>query len=110
MSCLFCSIVAGDIPAELIGSNDGAIAFRDINPQAPTHLLVVSRAHHRNVADLTEDKPGLSAVLELATTLGGQAGDGGFRLVFNTGPDAGQSVEHVHCHVLAGRELQWPPG
>lgn len=110
MSCLFCSILSGDIPADIVERTEGAVAFRDINPQAPTHLLVISAAHHRNIGELTQDKPALAEVLSLATKLGEQLGAGGYRLVFNTGPDAGQSVDHVHAHLLAGRALQWPPG
>lgn len=94
----------------MVTQTDLAIAFEDINPQAPTHVLVVPRAHHATITDLASDPEALHATLDLAARLGGQAGPGGFRLVLNTGPDAGQTVHHVHVHVLAGRNLHWPPG
>lgn len=108
--CLFCAIVDGEIPATILRSSSGAVAFADINPQAPTHVLVVPRTHHDDVATLAGDSEALQAVVELAAQVGTEASPTGFRLVFNTGPDAGQSVQHAHAHVLAGRELQWPPG
>jgi histidine triad (HIT) family protein len=104
--CLFCRIVAGDVPATLVRQTD-----RDIDPKAPTHVLVVPRAHHAAVADLAAADP--QALAELATEAAAVAADDGhadFRLVFNTGAEAGQSVFHVHGHVLAGRPLSWPPG
>jgi histidine triad (HIT) family protein len=109
--CLFCRIVAGDVPATLVRQTDRVVAFRDIDPKAPTHVLVVPRAHHSAVADLAAADP--QALAELATEAAAVAADDGhgdFRLVFNTGAEAGQSVFHVHGHVLAGRPLSWPPG
>ena len=109
--CLFCRIVAGDVPATLVRQTDRVVAFRDIDPKAPTHVLVVPRAHHAAVADLAAADP--QALAELATEAAAVAADDGhsdFRLVFNTGAEAGQSVFHVHGHVLAGRPLSWPPG
>ena len=111
--CLFCKIVAGEVPATVVLSTDTAIAFRDINPQAPTHVVVVTRAHYRDAAELSAADPALAgdllrtavAVAEAEGTVGS-----GYRLVFNTGRGAGQSVFHVHCHVLGGRPLTWPPG
>jgi histidine triad (HIT) family protein len=108
--CLFCSIVSGAIPATIVTENDGAIAFSDLNPQAPTHFLVVPRLHYDSIVDLAQDSEALRAVMALVADLGSEAGPDGFRLVFNTGPDAGQSVGHVHGHLLAGRKLHWPPG
>lgn len=110
--CLFCSIVAGDVPAEVVHVTERTVAFRDVNPQAPTHVLVVPREHHRNAADLAAADPGAS--VELITTAAAVATAEGYgdayRLVFNTGAGAGQSVFHTHLHVIAGRELAWPPG
>jgi len=109
-ACLFCSIISGEITATITTSTDSAVAFADTNPQAPTHILVVPRVHHPSVVELATDQESLQGVLELAARVGAEASPGGFRLVFNTGPDAGQSVQHVHAHVLAGRDLRWPPG
>jgi histidine triad (HIT) family protein len=109
--CLFCRIVAGEIPADLVREGERVIAFRDINPQAPVHVLVVPREHHTDVAALAAADP--AALAELVLVAGEIAVAEGFddyRLVFNTGAGAGQSVFHVHCHLLAGRQLAWPPG
>ncbi|HSR22653.1 MAG TPA: HIT domain-containing protein [Candidatus Eisenbacteria bacterium] len=109
--CLFCGIVAGTVPATVVRESDRVIAFRDINPQAPTHVLVVAREHHQDVAALAEADP--ATLAELVTegrAVAGQDGHAEFRLVFNTGPSSGQSVFHVHGHVLAGRAMHWPPG
>lgn len=110
--CLFCRIAAGELPAEVVGETERALAISDVNPQAPVHLLVIPRAHHEDVGALVSSDPGLAAeLLELARRMAGQAElDGGWRLVFNTGPDAGQTVQHVHGHVLGGRGMRWPPG
>jgi histidine triad (HIT) family protein len=108
--CLFCGIVAGTVPATVVASSDRAIAFRDINPQAPVHVLVVPREHHGDVAQLAAQDPGLLAVVvELAGQVAGDLADGQYRLIFNSGPRAGQSVFHVHAHVLAGAQLGWTP-
>lgn len=110
--CLFCRIVAGEVPATTVHSTDDSVAFRDINPQAPVHVLVIPRAHHADVSALAAADPGLAGrllrdVAEIAAKEGvGEA----YRLVFNTGAEAGQSVFHVHGHVLGGRRLTWPPG
>jgi histidine triad (HIT) family protein len=109
--CLFCRIVGGEIPADLVRDGERVVAFRDINPQAPVHVLVVPREHHPDVATLAAADP--SALAELVTVAGEIAlaeGHDDYRLVFNTGPGAGQTVFHVHGHVLAGRDLAWPPG
>lgn len=109
--CLFCSIVSGEIPSETVATTDSVVAFRDVNPQAPLHVLVVPRAHASDAGDLVDSDP--SAVAELvrvARRVASDAGHDSYRLVFNTGADAGQTVFHAHLHVLAGRGLTWPPG
>jgi histidine triad (HIT) family protein len=110
--CLFCGIVAGDVPAEIARIGRRVIAFRDINPQAPLHVLVVPRDHHPDVSALAAADPeALAELVEVAAGLAaGQTDSGAFRLVFNTGAETGQSVFHVHAHVLAGRRFTWPPG
>ena len=110
--CLFCSIVAGDIPADIVLSNDHVVAFRDIAPQAPTHVLVISRDHHANIGELASGGPhATAALLQAAREVAEAEGIGdAYRLVFNTGEGAGQSVFHVHGHVIGGRDLTWPPG
>lgn len=111
--CLFCGIASGEIPAKTVRESSRAIAFRDINPQAPTHVLVIPREHYPNLAALAAAGDGLlDEVATLADQVaqeGGVAGSG-YRVVFNTGTDAGQTVHHVHAHVLGGRPLEWPPG
>jgi len=111
--CLFCAIVAGEIPAARVLETDRILAFRDINPQAPAHVLVIPKEHHPDVAALAAVDPGLLG--ELVTAAHRVASDEGvagtgYRLVFNTGAQAGQTVWHVHGHVLGGRDLTWPPG
>lgn len=111
--CLFCRIVAGEIPAQEVRSSKRIFAFRDIDPQAPTHVLLVSREHYPTAAALASEQPELLA--ELVTEANAIAveeglGERGYRLVFNTGPDAQQSVQHVHLHLLGGRQFGWPPG
>jgi histidine triad (HIT) family protein len=109
--CLFCQIVAGQVPADLVAENDDAVAFGDIAPKAPVHILVVPRGHHRDVGELAgADPEGLAAVVRMAARVAGEHAEGGYRLVFNTGPQGGQTVGHVHGHVLAGRTMTWPPG
>lgn len=109
--CLFCRIVSGEIPATIVRHDDATVAFRDVNPQAPTHILVVPRQHIPNAA-AAADRGVWQAVMSAATTVA-QAenlGERGYRLVINSGSDAGQSVDHLHVHVLGGRSLAWPPG
>jgi len=108
--CLFCKIVAGEIPADVVASNDRAIAFKDIDPQAPVHVLVVPREHHGDVSVLAASDPELlAAVVGLADQVAGELADGQYRLIFNSGPRAGQSVFHVHGHVISGAQLGWSP-
>lgn len=110
--CLFCKIVAGDIPADVVHENGTTLAFRDIEPQAPTHVLVIPRNHYSNAAALAHDEPGTAVdLLKVADAVAKQEGlDDGYRLVFNTGAGANQLVFHVHLHVLGGRQMSWPPG
>ncbi len=109
--CLFCRIVAGEVPAEVVHVTERTVAFRDIAAQAPTHVLVVPRDHHRDAASLAAADP--AVVAELVTTAAAVAtaeGHQDYRLVLNTGEGAGQSVFHTHLHLLAGRAMTWPPG
>jgi histidine triad (HIT) family protein len=110
-SCLFCRIVRKEIPAKLVAETEDCLAFRDINPQAPVHILVIPRQH---VASLDEhpDATLLGKVLLLCASLAREEGiaDGGYRTVFNTNGDGGQTVFHLHAHLLGGRRMAWPPG
>lgn len=110
--CLFCRILAGEVPSEEVASNKDAYAFRDISPGAPSHVLVVPRRHLEDAAALQEgDGELLGAVFALANEVAAREGlSGGYRLVFNVGEDAGNSVPHLHLHVLGGRAMAWPPG
>ena len=110
--CLFCRIVAGEIPAEVVHRTDSIVAFRDVAPQAPVHVLLVPTAHHENAAALAAAEPRVVAELVAAAgSLGEAEGlEGHYRLVFNTGAEARQSVFHAHLHLLGGRSLGWPPG
>lgn len=109
--CLFCRIVAGEVPVELVHEGDRVVAFRDVAPQAPVHLLVVPRSHHPSVGALAAaDADALAELVRVAEQVAVDAGHDSFRLVFNTGARSGQSVFHVHGHVLAGRDMTWPPG
>lgn len=110
--CLFCKIAARDIEAEVVHESEGIVAFRDINPGAPTHVLVIPKRHIASAADLgTSDGELLAEMFGVMAEIARSAGlDGGFRVVTNIGPDAGQSVHHLHFHVLGGRPMGWPPG
>ena len=111
--CLFCGIVAGDIPADVVHSDDLVLAFRDISPKAPTHLLLIPRRHIASAAELTAtDAELLGRLFEVAAQLARDAGvaEAGYRMVTNSGRDAGQSVSHLHFHLLGGRPMGWPPG
>ena len=109
--CLFCRIVSGEVTAEVLHREDSVVAFGDISPQAPTHFLVVPAAHCADAASLSTQQPGaLDALVRVADTLVRARGVESYRLVFNTGPDAGQTVFHAHLHVLGGRPMSWPPG
>ncbi len=110
--CLFCRMASGEIPVPKVHEDDLVFAIRDINPQAPTHALVIPVAHVRSAADLTDAHgPMLARLFTVAAEIAAQDGlDGGWRLVSNVGPDAGQSVPHLHVHLLGGRPMHWPPG
>ncbi|AZM53179.1 histidine triad nucleotide-binding protein [Streptomyces sp. WAC 01529] len=109
--CLFCKIVAGEVPADVVRESETTLAFRDINPQAPSHVLVIPKVHHPDAAALAAAAPEIAAdVLREAGEVAAQEGSESYRLVFNTGTGAGQTVFHAHVHVLGGRGLQWPPG
>lgn len=116
--CLFCRMVAGEVQPDVVRETDRTLAFRDINPQAPTHVLVVPKEHHATLGALATADPELTAELvAAASAVAAQEGlvtadapEPGWRLVANSGPQAGQTVHHVHLHVLGGRDLRWPPG
>jgi histidine triad (HIT) family protein len=112
--CLFCRIVAGEIPAKIVRRSADAVAFSDINPQAPVHVLVIPTAHIAAVraAGGPDGERLLARTLTFAAEVARELGldGGGYRIVTNTGPDAGQSVDHLHFHLLGGRKLRWPPG
>ncbi len=109
--CLFCKIVAGHIPATVVRETETTVAFRDINPQAPTHILVIPKVHYRDAAALAAGAPEIAAdVLRETQAVADEEKLDSYRVVFNTGPGAGQTVWHAHGHVLGGRGLQWPPG
>jgi histidine triad (HIT) family protein len=112
-ACLFCKIVEGEIPGAIVHQDDQLVAFKDINPQAPLHVLIVPRRHIATMNDLTPADDGLvGAMFRAAAAIASQHGyaDRGYRTVFNCNRDAGQTVFHVHLHLLAGRSLAWPPG
>ncbi|AEM87170.1 histidine triad nucleotide-binding protein [Streptomyces violaceusniger] len=111
--CLFCKIVSGEVPATVVRETDTIVAFRDINPQAPTHILVIPKVHYPDAASLAAAEP--QAAADVLREAGAVAADEklvetGYRVVFNTGSGAGQTVFHAHAHVLGGRGLNWPPG
>jgi histidine triad (HIT) family protein len=111
--CLFCKIVAGDIPAEIIYESESAIAFRDINAQAPTHVLIIPRQHIATINDLDDgDEATVGRLFKAAKVIAAAEGfaDDGYRVVMNCNEAAGQTVFHIHLHLLGGRPLTWPPG
>ena len=110
--CIFCQIVRREIPAREAARTDEAVAFHDLNPQAPTHILVVPTRHAANLGDFAEaaEHDEIGHVLALAARLGREASPNGYRVVINEGADGGQTVHHLHLHVLAGRQMHWPPG
>ena len=110
--CLFCKIVAGDIKADEVSRDDHVVAFRDIDPKAPTHVLVIPTEHVTNASELDGTHgPLLARLFEAANAVAVSEGlTGGYRLVMNVGDDAGNSVPHLHLHVLGGRQMAWPPG
>lgn len=110
-NCLFCKIICGEIPSNKVYEDETVFAFRDINPQAPTHVLVIPKTHVNSVAEAT-DPALMGKVVLAAASIARQEGleEGGYRLVCNHGPNAGQTVFHIHVHLLGGRSLGWPPG
>ena len=113
MSCLFCEIASGKIPARIVRQDDEVVAFHDIDPKAPTHVLVVPKRHIASITDLAPgDDALIGRLVRTARDIAADQGlaDRGFRLVFNAGDDAGYSVHHIHLHLVGGRKLAWPPG
>ena len=108
--CLFCKIIAGEIPAATLREDDATLIFADINPQAPTHVLVIPKRHLRDIGELGSDPVASSSVLAAIRAYVDDEGLTDYRTVFNTGAGVGQSVFHVHAHLLAGRPMGWPPG
>ena len=111
--CLFCKIRDGEIPADLVFENDDVLAFRDLNAQAPTHVLIIPRVHISTVNDMTEnDEMIMGKLFSAAKTIAAQEGvsGDGYRMVVNCNQQAGQTVFHIHMHLLAGRNMSWPPG
>lgn len=111
--CLFCKIVAGEINADVVFESDDVIAFRDINPQAPTHVVIIPKRHISTISDLSESDTDAVGLLYLAARdIAKQEGfaDAGYRVVMNCNAAAGQTVFHIHLHLLGGREFTWPPG
>jgi histidine triad (HIT) family protein len=111
-NCLFCKIVESEVPADVVHETDTTLAFRDVEPQAPTHILVIPRTHHPDLATLTAKEPDVAVdLLNALAAIAQQEGlDAGYRVVFNTGRQAYQSIFHAHAHLLGGRDMRWPPG
>ena len=112
-TCIFCRIASGEIPSQRVHEDDEIVAFEDVNPQAPTHTLIVPRAHIPTINDLVPDQAGLIGKMVLAAqALAAKKGlaERGYRLVWNCQEEAGQSVFHIHLHLLGGRPFKWPPG
>ena len=113
MDCLFCRIIAGEVPADIVHSDERCVAFRDTNPQAPVHVLIIPREHMDSLDDASQrDEATLGHLLRVAARVANEEGlsESGYRTVINTGAGAGQSVFHLHLHVIGGRPLTWPPG
>jgi histidine triad (HIT) family protein len=110
--CLFCRIATGEIPAQFVYEDDAVVAFQDVNPQAPVHVLVIPRKHVPTLTAAADDPELVARVVAAAAVVAAQQGieESGYRTVVNTGPDAQQSVQHLHLHVIGGRPLGWPPG
>jgi histidine triad (HIT) family protein len=112
--CIFCRIATGEIPAQIVARSDHAVAFRDLSPQAPTHVLVIPTRHLASAAEATgpEGAAILGEVMALGVRVAAELGlaDGGYRFVMNTGREGGQTVHHLHLHLLGGRQMHWPPG
>jgi histidine triad (HIT) family protein len=111
-TCIFCKIIAGEIPGKVVHRDDHVVAIEDVNPQAPKHVLVMPVEHVPNLAQFVSSQPPqvVAKLFSVAAELGREHGSNGNRTVINTGPAGGQTVEHLHIHVLAGRQMHWPPG
>jgi histidine triad (HIT) family protein len=110
-NCIFCKIIEGQIPADIVLRNENVVAFNDLNPQAPTHVLLIPTLHTENAAGVARNSATITADLLLAADqIATERGLNGYRTIFNTGVDAGQSVFHAHLHLLGGRPMAWPPG
>jgi histidine triad (HIT) family protein len=111
-NCIFCGIANGDIPADIVERTDEMVAFRDIDPKAPTHILVIPTEHVPSLNDAAHDPARLGGLMLLAREIARREGiaEHGYRLILNTGDNGGQSVDHLHLHLLGGRALGWPPG
>jgi histidine triad (HIT) family protein len=112
MDCLFCNIACGEIPTQLLYENEHVMAFKDINPQAPGHILIIPREHIATIDDLDMGSETISQMYEAAQILARDTGlsETGYRLVMNCGSDGGQEIYHIHLHLLGGRQMEWPPG
>ncbi len=112
MDCLFCKIINGDIPCAKVYEDDTVLAFRDIEPQAPTHILIIPKSHIKSAAEITEENSAVVAhIFEVAAKIAKEEGlDDGYRIVNNCGDNAGQTVKHLHFHLMGGREFTWPAG
>ncbi|MBV1914450.1 MAG: histidine triad nucleotide-binding protein [Pseudomonadales bacterium] len=113
MSCIFCKIVAGEIPSEILYQDDDVLCFRDVAPQAPTHMLVIPKKHIGSIAELEENDTNIAGkILVTATRMAKEQGisKSGYRVAMNCGDEGGQTVGHIHMHVLGGRQMGWPPG
>ncbi|MDF1643652.1 MAG: histidine triad nucleotide-binding protein [Pseudomonadales bacterium] len=113
MSCIFCKIVAGEIPAQILYQDDDVLCFRDVAPQAPTHMLVIPKKHISSIAELESSDINLAGkILVTATQMAKEQGisESGYRVAMNCGEEGGQTVDHIHMHILGGRQMGWPPG
>ncbi|MBO4384577.1 MAG: histidine triad nucleotide-binding protein [Clostridia bacterium] len=110
MNCLFCRIIAGEIPSNKVYEDESFLAFRDIDPQAPTHILIIPKTHYDSVLEAPGEVVGRMSGIAAKIAADEGIDNKGFRIVINTGEDGGQSVKHLHMHLLGGRSMEWPPG
>lgn len=111
-NCIFCKIVEDEIPSTKVYETENVLAFKDIDPQAPVHIVIIPKKHYKSILELTDDTGIMEELKDAAINIAKDLGleENGFRLVINTGEEGGQTVDHLHMHLLAGRNLQWPPG
>jgi histidine triad (HIT) family protein len=111
-ACIFCKIIGGEIPGKFVYRDDDVVAIEDVNPQAPSHILVMPVEHAANLAEFANSAPAqmITKLFRVAGQIGTERGERGYRAVINTGSEGGQTVDHLHVHVLAGRTMHWPPG